>query len=118
MPHVIKREQPVKEHQVAVGNLQVVFGDDRELFYLADCVVGKESDSACGKWRQSGQVRWSMLAQKAVQNLEYVAFLLRLFAVALDCDLAAARAQDHIRSCAQKGVSANFFAAFNRLQQK
>ncbi len=67
-------------------------------------------------------MRRSMLAQQAVEDFEDVAFLLRLFAVAvayaLKGDLAAPRAQNHVRPRAQKGVSANLLAALNRLQQK
>ena len=59
-----------------------------------------------------------MLAQQSVKDFKDVAFLLRLFAIAFNGDLAAARAQNHVRPRSQKGVSANLFAALNRLQQK
>ncbi len=72
MPQVIKGQQPIEEHQLGVGQRQVIFRMLANLFQLADHVVGKVSDRARGEWRQSRNAGGPVLPQQSLHHLENV----------------------------------------------
>ena len=53
MAQMIERQQAIEEHQFGIGQQQVIFRVVADLFQLADHVVGKISNRACRKRRQS-----------------------------------------------------------------
>ena len=85
---------------------------------MAHGIVRKEAYSACGEWWQPGKVSRLVLTQEAVQNFERIALELLALVAFFQSDLVAASAQHHIRTYAEKGVSANFFAALHGFEQK
>src|SRR6185312_5644523 len=118
MPNVVKRQQPVKEHEHAVRQFEVVFGSLREFFQLAHGIVRKEADGAGGERRQSGKVSRFVLTQQAVQNFKGIAFKLLARLTLFQRDVVAASAQHHIRTYAKESVAANFFAALYGFKQE
>ncbi len=54
MAQVIEGQQTVKEHQLRIGQSQIVFARAPDVFQLPDHVVGEVSDSAGGERRQAG----------------------------------------------------------------
>src|SRR6185312_7099431 len=113
-----KRQQPVKEHEDAVRQLEVVFGSLRKFFQLAHGIVRKEADGSGGERRQSGKVSRFVLAQQVIQNFKGIAFKLLARLTLFQRDVVAASAQHHIRTYAKESVAANFFAALYGFKQE
>jgi len=113
MAHMVEGQQSVKEHQAAIGSLQIVLSEFGELLQLADGIMGKEPDRAGSERRQSAKMGGRVLAQQTVKHLEDAAFELLLLAIPLQRDVAAAGAQQHVRPRSQKSVAANLFSAFD-----
>ena len=112
---VIERQQPVKEHQPAIGKMQIVFGVIADLLQLANDIVGTETHRACSKRWQAGHHCRTMLLQKFLCSLENVppphfAFVLALGA--FDCKLIATRVQLHVRPRSQKCIATDLFTTF------
>ena len=82
---MIERQQPVEEHQLGVGQLQIILRMLADLFQLPHHVVGKISNRSRGERRQSRHARRAMLAQQPLHHLKNV--FLHYFAPAPALDL-------------------------------
>src|SRR5208283_3033755 len=70
---MIKGQQPVKEHQLAIRQREIILGVFANFFQLPDHIVRKITDRPRGERWQTGNQCRLMLAQQLLHYLEYVA---------------------------------------------
>ena len=70
---VVEGEDLVEEHEVGVGDVEVVGGERGQVLDLADDVVGEEADGAGGEGRQAGKARGGVAVEGELELGEDVA---------------------------------------------
>ena len=115
---VIEGQQPVEEHQHAIGKRKIVLGVLADIFQLPHRVIGEIAHRARGEWRQPGHDRGTMLPQQFLDHLNRAALALFLLLAALHHNVPALGPHLHVRTRSQKGVAADLLAALHGLQQK
>src|SRR5579863_2115022 len=115
---VIEGQQPIEEHQHAIGQGKVVFRVITDSFQLADRVIGKISDSPSSERRQAGNGRRTMLPEQLFQHGQYAARALFASLAELQHNVFAAGSDLQIGTCAEERIASDLFAALDRLQQK
>ena len=123
MSQVIEGQQSVEEHQLRIGQRQIILRVLADLLHLPHHVVGKVPNRARCEWRQPRDASRALLPQQPLQHLENI-FVTLLDSArsgelpSLNLHSSAGGPNPHIRSHAQKRIAPNLLAAFHRLQQK
>ena len=115
---MIKGQQPVEEHQLAIRQREVVLGVLANLFQLAHHIVGKIANGPGSERRQPRHRGRLMLAQQFLHHLKHVALAMLPPPAAFDLDGRLPRPQPHVGPRSQERVAADLLAALDRLQQK
>ena len=113
MSQVVEGEQPVEEHQRAVGELKIVLGAVANVFKLANNVVRAEANCSGGEWRQSRHNGGFMLLQQFFRGLKDVLLVGFTLLPSLNHNFSAVRPQLHVGARPQKCVPPNLLPALN-----
>ncbi len=115
---VIEGQQPVEEHQDAIGQREIILGVFADVFQLPHRVIREVAHRARRKRRQPGHGRGTMLPQQFLDDLDRAALALLRLLAALDHDVLAPRPHLHVGTRSQKRVAADLLAPLHRLEQK
>ena len=118
MPQVIEGQQPVEEHQDAVGQREVILGMLADILQLPHGVVGEVAYRARRERRQPRHRCGAMLPQQFLDDLNRASLAFLLPLASLYHNVVATRPHLHIRARSQKRVASNLLAALHRLQQE
>ena len=118
MAQVIEGQQPVEEHQYAIGQRKIVLGVLADSFELANRVIREVADSARGERRQTGDRCRTMLPQQLLQHRQHAALSLFASLPALQHDVLAAGSHLQVRTRSQECVAPDLLSALYRLQQE
>src|ERR1700722_2439099 len=72
---MIESEQPVKEHQFAIRQGQVIFCTLTDVFQLPYYIVRKIAYRSCSEGRQPGNYGWPMLTQQELYEFKDAALV-------------------------------------------
>src|SRR5438552_3962004 len=118
MPQMIERQQPVKEHEHAVGKRKIIFGMLADVLQLPHDIVAAITDGSGGEGGQSRHGCGTVLSKQLFCGLQCIGLTL-LFALAtMERNLVSVRFQPHVRLRSQKCVAADLLTALDGLQQK
>src|ERR1700719_59891 len=115
---MVEGEHPVKEHQHAIGDIEVIRGVFANALEAPHNVISAISNGARSERRQAFEFGGAMLLQELFYNFENISRAAFEFAATFDGDLFAARFQPQKRAHAKKCVASNFFPAFDGLEQE
>src|SRR5205823_975211 len=118
VPQVVKRQQPVKKHQHAVREIEIIVGIVADMLQLADNIVRAKSDRSRSEWRQARHVRGLMLLKQFLGHMEDIPFPLLALLPPLDGNFAATSAQLHIGAGAEERISPDVFSSFDGLKKE
>src|SRR5579885_1269735 len=118
MEQVIKHQKPVKEHEDAVGQVEIGAGMFADIFEMADGIIGEVSDRTGVKRRQAGKGCGAMLAKQSFQNLQDIAFASLDVPTSGDNHFIAGSPDFHIRLGTQEGVASDAFTSLYGFQQE
>ena len=118
MTQVIKGEQAIKEHQLGVGQMQVIFCALSDLFQLSDHIVRKVPHRSSRKRRQARIGCRAVFLQKPLDQLEDI--FLNDFAPppTLDFHLSLRAPDAHVGPGSQEGEAPDLLAPLNRFKKK
>src|SRR5437870_11712408 len=118
MPQMIERQQPIEEHEHAIGKRKIIFSMLANTFQLPHDIVAAITDGSGGEGGQSWHGCGTVLAKQLLCDLQCAALAL-LFALAMmEHNFVAMRFQPHVRLRSQKRVTSDLLTTLDGLQQK
>src|ERR671922_298678 len=115
-PQVIKGENSIKKHELAIGQREIIGGVLSDTLQLPHHIVGKIPDRSSREGRQSRHDRRPMLSQQHLQELEYVAGPALATLPSLQHNFSAARTNLHVRPGPKKRVASDLLSPLYRFQ--
>ena len=115
---MIEGQDAIEEHQHAVGNVEVIGGVFSNVFELAHDVIRAIAYCSGGERWQAFHGCRAMLLQEFFDDRKNISRAAFDFFAAFDFDFVATRLQPQKWTHAKKRIAANFFSAFDRLEQE